>query len=99
MKHKKRKKILQLMKRYQKKTNLIIAGFSGIGKTYLGNKYQNVIDLDAASYAYTDIELENLNMEERKGLKRSPNKDFPNNYIKAIEEAKKQYDIILTNMG
>lgn len=50
------------------KTNLIIAGFSGIVKTYLGNKYQNVIDLDAATYAYTDIGLENLNIEERKIL-------------------------------
>ena len=77
------------------KTNLIIADFSNIGKTYLGNKYQNVIDLDAATYAYTDIELESLNIEEQKGLKRSPNKDFPNNYKKLLKKQKKQYDITL----
>lgn len=71
------------------KTNLIIADFSNIGKTYLGNKYQNVIDLDAATtYAYTDIELESLNIEEQKGLKRSPNKDFPNNYKKLLKKQK-----------
>ena len=45
---------LHQTKRLQLKTNLIIAGFSGIGKTYLGNKYKNVIDLDPAPYAYTD---------------------------------------------
>lgn len=74
---------------------LIIAGFSGIGKTTLAAKYKNVIDLDAAPYVYTDIGLEHLSLEERKGLQRSGNPNWPMNYIRAIQSATKRYDIIL----
>lgn len=74
---------------------LIIAGFSGIGKTTLAAKYKNVIDLDAATYVYTDIGLEHLSLEERKGLKRPSNPNWPMNYIEAIQSAIKRYDIIL----
>lgn len=74
---------------------LIIAGFSGIGKTTLATKYKNVIDLDAAPYVYTDVGLEHLSLEERKGLQRPSNPNWPMNYIEAIQLTMKDYDIIL----
>ena len=77
------------------KKPLIIAGFSGIGKTHLASVYKNVIDLDPAEYVYSDEGLSHLSMEARKGMERSPNPNWPGNYIKAIKEAIKKYDIIL----
>ena len=77
------------------KEGIVIAGFAGIGKTTLAKKYQNVIDLDAAKFAYSDIGLEYLSMEERKCRRRSPNPKWPNNYIKAKIKASKEYDIVL----
>lgn len=73
----------------------IIAGFSGIGKTYLGNKYSNVIDLDAAPFVYDDSDILDIPFELRKGMKRKPNKNWPNNYIKAIKDMEEKYDLIL----
>ncbi len=74
---------------------LVIAGFAGIGKTTLGKKYKNVIDLDSSKYAYDDSDLENLSIEERKGLPRRKNKKWPDNYIKAILDALNTYDFVL----
>ena len=74
---------------------IIIAGFAGIGKTTLGKKYKNVIDLDAAEYVYDDRDLQHLSIEQRKGMNRKPNPDWPDNYINAIKEALNIYDIIL----
>lgn len=74
---------------------LIIAGFSGIGKTILGKKYKNVLDLDAAEYAYDDSHLLAIPFEARKGMKRKPNLEFPNNYIQQIKKNMNKYDIIL----
>lgn len=74
---------------------LIIAGFSGIGKTTLGKKYKNVIDLDSAEYAYDDTDISYLSLEQRKGMSRKKNKNWPENYIKAINEAKEKYDYVL----
>lgn len=74
---------------------LVIAGFSGIGKTILASKYKNVIDLDSAEYAYDDTNIINIPFEKRKGEKRKINPLWPQNYIIAIKEAQKKYDIIL----
>ena len=74
---------------------IIIAGFAGVGKTTLGKKYKNVIDLDAAEYVYDDKELEHLTIEQRKGMNRKANPNWPQNYINAIKEALNDYDIVL----
>lgn len=74
---------------------MVIAGFSGIGKTELAKKYKNVIDLDAAPYVYDDSDILDIPFEERKGMKRKDNSEWPNNYIKAIKEAIIDYDFVL----
>lgn len=75
----------------------IISCFSCTGKTYLGNKYNNVLDLESSHYKwlYNDPEIAK-DIEKRKGiLDREPNPLYPDNYIKAIKENINKYDIIL----
>lgn len=74
---------------------IVISGFSGVGKTTLGKKYKNVIDLDSAEYVYDDSELQHLDIEARKGMDRKANPDWPENYINKIKEVKNNYDFIL----
>jgi len=74
---------------------IIIAGFSGIGKTTLGKKYTNVIDLDSSEFAYDDSGLENLTLEQRKGMQRKPNPNWPLNYIEKIKSILDDFDYIL----
>ncbi len=75
---------------------IIIAGFAGIGKTYLAKKYKNVIDLESSKFVYDYSNVPETEYERMKGKKdRIPNKDFPDNYIQALLESKKKYDIIL----
>jgi len=75
------------------KKGIIIAGFGAIGKTTIGNKYNNVIDLDHASFKWL-----NEITEESKGTARYKNPEWPSNYYKALKQAQKEYDIILTSM-
>lgn len=74
---------------------LLIAGFSGIGKTELGKKYKNILDLDSAEFVYDDSDLLHLNLEQRKGLTRKVRKEWPNNYIEKIKNEISNYDYIL----
>ena len=76
------------------KKGIVIAGFSGIGKTTLAKKYKNVIDLDSAEFVYNDSNMLHIPFEKRKGEKRNPNINWPNNYINAIKEAIHQYDLV-----
>lgn len=77
------------------KKGMIIAGFSGVGKTELSKKYKNAIDLDSAEFVYDDSNMLHIPFEQRKGEKRTPNPDWPNNYIDAIKMAVKEYDFVL----
>lgn len=74
---------------------LLVAGFSGIGKTMLGKKYKNILDLDSAEYIYDDSKLQNLNLEQRKGLPRKVRKEWPENYIEKIKSEINNYDYVL----
>lgn len=74
---------------------LIIAGFAGIGKTTLANKYKNVIDLESSIYRWDNTGLEDIPVEQRKGTKRKENPNWPNNYIEEIKKQRLNYDIIL----
>lgn len=77
---------------------IIIAGFATCGKSVLGKKYSNVIDLESSNYKYNNIGFENVSMEALKGRKREINKDWPYNYYKAISEAVKKYDVVLVQL-
>ena len=77
---------------------IVVAGFGAIGKTVVGNKYDNFIDLESSFYKWDNTGFENLSSEELKGIVRPVNKDWPLNYHKAILEARKKYDVVLTSM-
>lgn len=74
---------------------IVIAGFSGVGKTTLSKKYKNVIDLDSAEFVYDDSEIMHIDFEARKGMDRKPNPNWPQNYINAIKNAMNNYDFVL----
>ena len=77
---------------------IILAGFATCGKSCLGKKYSNVIDLESSNYKFDNDGLENIPTEMRKGMKREINKDWPNNYYKAINKAVNEYDIVLVQL-
>ena len=78
---------------------IIVAGFGAIGKTTLGNKYDNIIDLESGYYRWDNTGFESIPYEKRKGKKDRPmNKDWPSNYYKAILEVAQKYDVVLTSM-
>lgn len=76
---------------------IIISAFSCLGKSYLGQKYGKVLDLEASSYKwiYFDKELAK-DIEKRKGVKdRIVNYDWPENYLSALAENLLKYRVIL----
>ena len=75
---------------------IIIAGFATCGKSMLGRKYRNVIDLESSPFK--NIMITDLSVEEQKGTKRELNPLWPQNYYDAIVEAKKKYDIVLVQL-
>lgn len=75
---------------------IIIAGFAGIGKTTLAKKYSNVIDVESSPYKYDYSSTIIDDIEKIKGDKsRIVNKEFPLNYINAINNYINEYDIVL----
>jgi len=74
----------------------VISVFAGLGKTTVGNKYKNVLDLRSSVYR---CDYSNIKEEDYEKLKcsksRIPNPNWPTNYLKAILKAKEKYDLIL----
>lgn len=81
-----------------KPKGIIIAGFATCGKSFLGKKYSNVIDLESSNYKHNNTNIENVPVEARKGTKREINKEWPDNYYKAINKAVKIYDVVLVQL-
>lgn len=78
---------------------IIVAGFGAIGKTTLGNKYANIIDMESGYYQWDNTVFEHIPYELRKGKNNRPqNNEWPSNYHKAVLDAQKKYDIVLTSM-
>ena len=78
---------------------IIIAAFATCGKSFLGKKYSNVIDLESSKYKFEYNEKEeSIPVEERKGTKRKRNKEWPLNYYKAIKDSVDAYDIVLIQL-
>ena len=76
---------------------IIIAGFATCGKSVLGRKYKNVIDLESSLYKHI-VSHDDLSVEEIKGIKRDINPMWPQNYYDAIIEATNNYDIVLVQL-
>ena len=77
---------------------IIIAAFATCGKTYLGKKYRNVIDIESSNYKYDNTEIMNIPAEERKGTFRKINPNWPSNYYRAIIDAQEKYDVVLVQL-
>ena len=78
----------------------IISAFAGVGKTYVGKKYQNVLDLESTYYKWLENGVAHLTEEERKGRKdRVLNPLWPKNYIEEILKQKDNYDIVLIQLS
>lgn len=75
---------------------IIIAGFATCGKSILGKKYSNFLDLESSPFK--NIMRTDLSVEEQKGTKREINPKWPQNYYDAIVEAIKQYDVVLVQL-
>lgn len=75
---------------------IIIAAFATCGKSILGKKYRNVIDLESSPFK--NIMRTDLSVEEQKGTKRELNPLWPQNYYDAILEAEKKCDIVLVQL-
>lgn len=74
----------------------VISAFAGLGKTTVGKKYNNVIDLQSSIYHYDYTNIDAKDYEKMKyNNYRKINSSWPDNYIKAIKEAIKKYDIVL----
>ena len=75
---------------------IVISVFAGLGKTYVGNKYSNVCDLVSSPYRYDYSGIDKKDYEKKKcDSSQIPNSQWPNNYLNAIIDARKKYDIVL----
>lgn len=78
----------------------IIAAFAGVGKSYIGKKYKNILDLESTYYKWLENGVAHLTEEERKGNKnRVLNPNWPKNYIAEIIRQKDNYDIVLIQLS
>ena len=70
---------------------MIISGFAGIGKTTFCKKFKNSIDLESSDFHWIyEEDALNMDKEKRKGTtKKMLNPEWPENYVKAIQEKTK----------
>lgn len=74
----------------------IFCVFAGLGKTFLAQKYSNVIDHDLSKYKYKYNYNDNINYEALKATNnRVKNKDFPDNWLMKLKELMNTDNIIL----
>lgn len=72
----------------------IISAFPGIGKTTLAKEHYSVIDLESSNYKWLDIDSD-LPIEQRKGMSKTLNPNFPENYIRDIVSLAREGYIVL----
>ena len=74
----------------------VISAFAGLGKTTVSKKYSNVCDLQSSPYRCDYSKISKADYEKMKcNSSRIPNPEWPNNYLKAVLNAQKEYDIVL----
>lgn len=82
-------------KRLASEKQYVIAGMAGIGKSTLAKLHSDLVaDVESSNYRYINTGLEHLSVEERKGMQRRDNPEWPDNYIQAIKKAMKEYKIV-----
>ena len=69
---------------------IFIIAFTATGKSSLARNYKNVIDMESTNYKY----IGNCD-ESNKSTNREINKEWPNNYFKALKSVLDKYDYIL----
>lgn len=76
---------------------LIIRGYPGVGKTYVGKKYDYIIDLESSDYKWIyDDKAINMNKELRKTTPyKQLNPEYPKNYINKIKSLIGNVKVIL----
>jgi hypothetical protein len=77
----------------------VVGAFCGTGKTYLANKYPDIVlDLDIGTYKFIDDVGDEIPFEQRKAIKQYQiNPDWPQNYIEAILKNRPLYDIVFVS--
>ena len=80
------------------KQGIVVYGFPAIGKSTLCDdpKYaEKILDLESSNFQWVLSEEDSkLSVEQRKGIARQKNPDWPQNYFAAIKEAIKSYDFV-----
>ena len=76
---------------------LIIRGYPGIGKSYVGKRYDYIVDLESSDYKWIyDDKSINMNKELRKTTPyKQLNPEYPNNYINKIKSLIGSVKVIL----
>ena len=78
----------------------VISVFAGLGKTTVGKKYPNVCDLMSSPYRCDYSNISTCDYEKMKyDSTRTPNREWPNNYLKAILEVIKHFFRELLQIG
>lgn len=77
------------------KKGTVVYGFAGVGKSYICSKFKNAFDLEEELFRYLNVETNKI--EQGKGVLKKENKNFPNNYFKALEDAIKKYDYVFVS--
>ncbi len=79
---------------------IIISAFAGVGKSYVGKQYKNVLDLESTYFKWLEDGVAHLTEEQRKGNKnRVLNPAWPQNYIDEILKQRNNYDIVLIQLS
>ena len=70
------------------------------GKTYVGQHYKNVLDLESTPFNYVlTQEQKKLSSEQLKGTRKIKNDKFLQGYMAAVKENIYKYDVILVAPG
>lgn len=90
------KKTIETLKKFYKQSKplgIIVAGFGAIGKTYLGENYPNVIDMESGNFAHINDNVANVPMEKRKGTEMR--KKIQNGLIITIKQLRMHANIMI----
>lgn len=74
----------------------VIGAFTGTGKSFLAERYNNVIDLDLGNYRFIYDGPDDVPFEARKAMKKYDiQPEWPQNYLDAVMKSIGRYGIVL----